>query len=161
MILDVAIIAFLIAIAIILLLLEIFFLPGITIAGVGSAIFAVGGILYAYGISSQAGHITLIASIVAFAVLFVYMVRGKTFQKIALNTDIDAKVTSARDLNIKPGDEGVTISRLAPIGKARFNNTTVEAKSTGEFIDENVAIVALRVDGYNVTVAMKNNIINS
>ncbi|MDR2495757.1 MAG: NfeD family protein [Tannerellaceae bacterium] len=160
MILDIVIIIFLIAVAIILLLLEIFFLPGITIAGIGSAIFAVGGILYAYAISSIAGHITLAGSVLVFAALFVWMVRGKAFKKISLNTDINSTLTSVRDLNIKSGDEGITTSRLAPIGKARFNNITVEAKSTGEFIDENVVVIALRVDGSNVLVAAKDYIIN-
>ena len=156
MLLDIAIIAFLMGIAILLLLLEIFFLPGITIAGIGSVIFAIGGVIYAYTLGSLAGHITLVASIIVFAGLFVWMVRGKSFKKIALNTDIDSKITSISDLGIKPGDEGLTISRLAPIGKARFNNVTVEAKSTGEFIDENVMVVALRVDGYNVLVEAKD-----
>jgi uncharacterized protein YqfA (UPF0365 family) len=161
MILDVAILLVLIAIAILLLLREIVFRPGITIAGIGSAIFAVGGILYAYGISPLVGHITLGGSVLVFAALFVWMVRGKAFRKISLNTDISSTVLSARDMNIKPGDEGLTLSRLAPIGKARFNNITVEAKSTGEFIAENVSVVVLRVDGYNVLVAAKDDINNS
>jgi membrane-bound ClpP family serine protease len=156
MVLDIAIIAFLMSLAIFLLILEIFFLPGITIAGIASLIFAVGGVIYAYAIGNLAGHITLAASIVVFASLFVWMARGKSLKKIALNTDIDSKLDSVADLGIKPGDEGLTTSRLAPIGKAKFNNVTVEAKSTGEFINENVRVVALRVDGYNVVVATQN-----
>ncbi|MDR0536936.1 MAG: hypothetical protein LBH04_02650 [Tannerellaceae bacterium] len=158
MILDIAIIIFLMALAILLVLLEIFFLPGITVAGIGGAIFAMGGVIYAYAaIGTMVGHITLAASVLTFIILFLWMLRSKSFNKIALHTDIDSKVTSSRDLGIKPGDEGWTVSRLAPIGKAKFKETVVEAKSMGEFIDENVEIVVLRVDGYNVLVRKKED----
>lgn len=77
------------------------------------------------------------------------------FNKIALKTDIDSKLTSSRDLGIEPGDEGITLSRLAPIGKARIKGINVEAKSQDELIDENTPIVVIRVDSYNVIVRPK------
>jgi len=157
MVLNLIIIIFLMGLAILLVLAEIFFLPGITIAGIGGAIFAMGGMVFAYTVSTLTGHITLLTSVVAFGLAFVWLLRSKSFNKLALHTDVDSRLTSSRDLGILPGDEGVTLSRLAPIGKARFNNTTVEAKSTGDFIDENTPIVALRIDGYNVLVAEKDD----
>ena len=42
MLLDIAIIVFLMVAAILLILAEIFLLPGITLAGIGGAIFAIG-----------------------------------------------------------------------------------------------------------------------
>ncbi|MDR1557200.1 MAG: hypothetical protein LBS88_09260 [Tannerellaceae bacterium] len=141
--------------AIVLILLEVFLLPGITVAGIGGALFAVGGMVYAYSVSPGTGHITLIASVATFGGTFAWLLRAKSFNKVALHTDIDSKVTSVRELDIHPGDEGITLSRLAPIGKASIRNITVEAKSTGEFIDENTVIRVIRVDGYNVLVTKK------
>jgi membrane-bound ClpP family serine protease len=162
MILDIAIITFLIGIAIALLLLEIFLLPGITVAGIGGAVFATGGIIYAYTIGTTTGLIALVSSVAVFGGAFAWLLRSKSFNKVALHTDIDSKVTSARELDIHPGDEGLTLSRLAPIGKASIHGITVEAKSTGDFIDENTPVRVLRIDGYNVLVTKKeNDIINS
>mgnify|MGYP007081674086 FL=1 len=48
MLLDIAIIVFLMVAAIPLILAEIFLLPGITLAGIGGAIFAIGGVVFAY-----------------------------------------------------------------------------------------------------------------
>jgi membrane-bound ClpP family serine protease len=158
MLLDIIIIVFLMVTAIVLVLLEIFLLPGITIAGIGGALFAMGGVVYAYTVDTTIGHITLISSIVAFGIAFVWLLRSKSFSKVALNTDIDSKLTSSRDLGIQPGDKGISLSRLAPIGKARFNDIVVEAKSISDFIDENTPIVVLRVDGYNVVVTTINEI---
>lgn len=155
MILDIIIIAFLIFVAILLLLLEIFLLPGITIASVGGCIFAIGGVVYAYSVDQSVGHITLISSIIAFGATFFWLLRTKSLNRVALNTDVDSKLVSSRELGIEPGDEGITLSRLAPIGKALIKDITVEAKSTGDFIDEEKPIVVVRVDGYNVLVEQK------
>ncbi|MDR0429297.1 MAG: NfeD family protein [Tannerellaceae bacterium] len=160
MLLDIAIIVFLMGVAILLILLEIFFLPGITVAGIGGILFAIGGGIYAYTITPVTGHITLLASVVVFAVIFSWLLRSKSFNRVALKTDVDSKLTSSRELGLEVGDEGVTLSRLAPIGRASIKGITVEAKSTGEFIDEETPIVVVRIDGYNVLVTTKENIIN-
>lgn len=156
MILDIAIIVFLMIVAIVLILLEVFFFPGITLAGIGGFLFAAGGILFAYSIDTAIGHITMAVSAVAFGIAFAWLMRSNSFSRIALNTDVDSKLTSSRDLGIYPGDEGVTLSRLAPIGKARIRGIDVEAKSQEEFVDEHTPIVVVRVDSYNVIVKPKN-----
>lgn len=158
MMFDIAIITFLMAVAILLILLEIFMLPGITVAGIGGFIFAVGGLIYAYSLDTMTGHITLVASLLLFGGAFAWLLRSKSFSRVALKTDIASKLVSSRDLGIKPGDEGFTLSRLAPIGKARINGLTVEAKSMDELINENTPVEVVRVEGYNVIVKVKTNI---
>ena len=140
------------AVAVVLFLLEIFLLPGITIAGIGGALFAIGGIIYAYSTGTVLGHVTLIGSVVLFIGFFAWLLRAKSFQRVALNTNVDSTLTSTRDMGLQVGDKGIALSRLAPIGKARFGDTTVEAKTQGDFIDEQTPIVIIRLDGYNVVV---------
>ena len=152
MTLSIIIIVICMALAIVLFLLEIFLLPGITIAGIGGGLFAIGGIIYAYSIGTFTGHITLISSIVIFIGFFFWLLRAKSFQRIALKTNVDSTLTSTRDMGLQTGDKGIALSRLAPIGKARFGNTTVEAKTQGDFIDEQTPVVIVRIEGYNVVV---------
>lgn len=152
---SIAIIVFLMGLAIMLLLLEIFLLPGITVAGAGGVLFALGGLFYAYMVSTTVGHITLAVSIVLFAAVFFWLLRAKSFNKVALHAEVDSRLTSSRELGIAVGDEGVTLSRLAPIGKAKINGITVEAKSQDVLIDEQQPVVVIRVDGYNVIVKTK------
>lgn len=156
MLLDMAIIVVLMSLAVGLILVEIFLLPGITLAGIGGFLFAVGGIVYAYQLGEWTGNLTLIVSVLLFAGIFVWMLRSGSFSRVALKTDVDSKLTSSRDLGIEPGDEGTTLSRLAPIGKARIKGIAVEAKSQEELIDENTPVVVVRVDGYNVIVKRKS-----
>ncbi|MDR0835457.1 MAG: hypothetical protein LBN11_02605 [Tannerella sp.] len=155
MALDIVIIVFLMVSAIVLILTEIFFLPGITFAGIGGALFAVGGVAFAYTLGVQTGNITLASSVVVFGGLFFGMMRSNAFNRVALKANIESKVSSPRETNLKVGDEGISLSRLAPIGKARFNDITVESKSTNDFIDENTPVVIVSIEGYNVVVEAK------
>ena len=157
MALDLIIIAAIMLIAILLFLAEIFLLPGFTIAGIAGGLFAIAGIIYGYTLNATTGHITLGASALVFSGLFFWLLRAKSFHRIALNTDVDSTLTSTRDLGLQVGDEGITLSRLAPIGKARFGDLTVEAKAIENFIDEQTPIVIVRIDGYNVVVQTINN----
>lgn len=153
---DFVIIIFLMALAMMLILVEIFLLPGITFAGIGGGLFAVGSIVYAYMVSTLVGNITLGVSIVVFVAVFFWMLRSNSFKRVALHTEVDSTLTSMRDLDICVGDEGITLSRLAPIGKAKIKNLIIEAKSREEFIDEQTPIKVIRIDGYNVIVVPVN-----
>ena len=104
MIFEMLIIAFLMVVAIVLILLEIFMLPGITVAGVGGFLFAAGGLFYAYSVSTPIGNVTLAVSSLVFAASFIWLLRSKSFNRVALKTDIDSKLVSSRDLGIVPGD---------------------------------------------------------
>ena len=153
---DIIIIVFLMIAAIGLIIAEIFLLPGITIAGIAGALFAIGGVAYAYSISIPTGNITLGSSIVAFGIIFFWLLRSNSFNRVSLKADIESTVASPRDMDLKIGDNGITLSRLAPIGKARFNNITIEAKSTGDFIDENTPVIIKQIEGYNVIVEVES-----
>jgi membrane-bound ClpP family serine protease len=154
---DIAVVIFLMGLAITLILVEIFLLPGITLAGIGGFLFAAGGVICAYDLSVTAGHVTLITSVLLFATAFFSLLRAKSFGRVALHTDIDSRLPSTRDLGIRPGESGVTLSRLAPRGKAKINGLIVEAASTGDFIDEDTPITVLRVESHNVIVIPKQN----
>lgn len=149
---DIFIIIFLLLSAIILIIAEIFLLPGITVAGIGGTLFAIGGIAYAYSINATTGNIALISSIAAFCTAFLWLMRSNSFKRVALHADIDSTIGSPRDTELKIGDKGISVSRLAPIGKARFGKLSMEAKSLNGFIDENTPIVILQIKGYQVVV---------
>ena len=118
--------------------------------------FAAGGLFYAYSGQYADRQCNIGGIIACVRGLFHLVVASKSLQPGGFETDIDSKLVSSRDLGIVPGDEGLTLSRLAPIGKARINGITVEAKSMDELIDENTPVEVIRVDGYNVIVKIKN-----
>ncbi len=147
----------LIIIGLLLILVEFLLIPGITIAGLGGVAFISGGIIWAYvGYGSTVGHIVLASSLFSTVLLIFLALRSNTWKRFMLTTNIDSSVEDSADEEfIKPHDTGVTISRLAPIGKARINNMVVEAKSTGEYIEEKSEIEVIRIEGSKVIVKPK------
>lgn len=151
---DIIIVSLVILLGIVFILAEIFLLPGITVSGVAGFLFLVGGIVYAYTyLGAWAGNITLLITVFLVFGSFLYFVKSKSLRRIALTTNIDAKVDNTDLQKIKPGDRGMTQSRLNPIGKVTINDITVEAKSmNGELIDEDTAIEVVKVDWSNIIV---------
>ena len=132
--------------AIILLIAEVFFIPGITLAGIAGALCAGGGIWYAYSLDMTIGHITVLSSIIGFVAVFWFFLRSRSFRIMELNADISSKVTSNLEQGISVGEKGVTVSRLASVGKARFNRTIVEVKAENGWIDENTPVLVTRIE---------------
>lgn len=156
---NLIIVTLVVLLGIIFLLAEIFLLPGITISGIAGFIFLVGGIAYAYMyIGTTAGNLTLIISALLIMGSFIYFIKSKSLRRISLNTNIDSKVDNSDLKKINIGDEGITQSRLNPIGKVFINDLTVEAKSIdGQMIDEDTVVVVNKVDWSNILVSRKES----
>lgn len=150
---EIVVILILLLVAVGLLLVEMFLIPGISIAGIGGLLFLGGAVYYAYAfISPEAGHLTLVAAFVMMTVAIVIFVRSKALEKMSLKTEIDGKNDPLQGIELKVGDEGTTISRLAPMGKIRVNGHIVEAKAMDDFIDQEENVVIIKVQSTNVLV---------
>ena len=156
---NLIIVTLVVLLGIIFLLAEIFLLPGITISGIAGFIFLAGGIAYAYMyMGPTAGNLTLIISALLIIGSFIYFIKSKSLRRISLKTNIDSKVDNSDLKKINIGDEGITQSRLNPIGKVFINDLTVEAKSIdGQMIDEDTEVVVKKVDWSNILVSRKES----
>ncbi|MDR2691325.1 MAG: hypothetical protein LBB73_03370 [Dysgonamonadaceae bacterium] len=153
---DIIVVIVLCVIGIILILVEIFLIPGLTFTALAGAAFSIGGIYYAFrSFWGLGGSITLVSTLAIIGAAFVYFVKSKALDRISLKTGIDSTVASQDSLNIAVGDEGISVSRLNPVGKVRVNNITMEAKTLSEFVDENTEIVVLKVSPTQLIVKPK------
>ncbi|MDR0989269.1 MAG: nodulation efficiency protein D (NfeD) [Prevotellaceae bacterium] len=143
---EILIIAILIAVAIVLLLVELFLIPGTSIAGLLSGCCFVFACYFAFSRSgATAGYITLVISIVACAGAVVWFMRSKTLDHIALKEEITSTVDREVPPEVKVGGTGIAITRLALIGSAEIAGRIVEVKSSGGFLDEKTPIVVSRI----------------
>ena len=143
---DILIIASLIIGAVILFLVELFVIPGISVAGflAGGCIIFANYYAFAY-MGTTAGVITLIISALACIGSLVWFMRSKTLDKIALKKNITSKVDRSAEDKVKVGDIGVTTTRLALIGYAEINGDIVEVKSSDGFLNEKTPIIVDRI----------------
>ena len=82
--------------------------------------------------------------------------KSKSGKKMILESQIDGKVDSINEENIKIGDIGKAIGRLAPSGKVKVNGEVVEAQSTGAFIDQQTEIRVIKVNSNKIIVEPVN-----
>ncbi len=143
---DILIITVLIIGAVILFLVELFVIPGISIAGflAGGCIIFANYYAFAY-MGTTAGVITLFISALACIGSLVWFMRSKTLDKIALKKNITSKVDRSAEEKVKVGDIGVTTTRLALIGYAEINGDIVEVKSSDGFMNEKTPIIVDRI----------------
>jgi len=140
------VIILLILTGILLLILEFFVFPGVTISALGGVIMIAGGIYMAYSTySTTTGHLVLFITLAAIIIVLVTALRGDTWNKLMLNTEIKDNIQTVTEDAIHVGDKGITITRLNPIGKVLVNDQEVEAKSPGNFVDQQTEIEIVKV----------------
>ncbi|NLO70423.1 MAG: hypothetical protein GX102_05675 [Porphyromonadaceae bacterium] len=150
---EVLIVVGLIVLAIIFIIIEAFFIPGISIAGITGGVLSIVAVWLAYrNLGAMGGHIALVSTILLIGISIWGFAKSKTWDRMALKTNVESKVESIDEEVIKVGDKGTTVSRLAPMGKVKINGHVVEAKTADDFIDQNEEIVVQEVYKTNVLV---------
>jgi len=150
---DIVLIIGLIILGIFFMIVEVFLIPGISVAGVASMICLIAGIVMAYtNLGAEVGTWILAGSMLLLGVVLYLFFRSKTLDRMALKSKISSKTEPFQGLDVQPGDTGVTISRLAPIGRIKINGKTIEGRSENEMIDQNTPVQVIEVGSYNVLV---------
>jgi membrane-bound ClpP family serine protease len=149
---SIFLIILLILIGLSLVVLEIIVIPG-AIAGIIGAliiIFAIWESFEVYG--NTYGYITLFSTLFVTAIALYFTLKSKTWNKLMLNTKINSKVNVIENEIVKVGDYGISISRLAPAGKAMINGEFYEVHTNSEFIDQNQDIIIIKIDHNKIIV---------
>ena len=151
------IIIFLIILGIVLLLIEVTILPGITVAGVGSFLVLVYSVYLAFtAYGSLVGFLTLAFVLIVSPLLVYYFFKGKAGKSMVLNTVLTGVANEINPEKVKVGDVGVTIGRLAPMGKIKVNDEVVEVRSTGTFVNPGEKVRIIHIEKSLVTVEPLN-----
>lgn len=143
---DILIITSLIIAGLILFIIEVFLLPGISIAGIISAGCLLYANYYAFAtLGTISGCITLAVSAIGVIAITIWFMRSKTVDKLSLKKTIDYRPEPLKGLDLKVGDEGIALTRLALIGNAEFNGRIIEVRSSDGLIDEKCKIRVERI----------------
>lgn len=140
----------------VLVLLELFIIPGFNIFGIIGFLTVCAGVGYAYT-NMGFGQAAVVAGIglVGTAVLVRLMVKARAWQRLVLESDISRE--SGYD-SVEPGREdllgqrGVALTQLRPAGRARFGERVVDVVSAGGFVSRGEPVEVLQVAGNRVVV---------
>jgi membrane-bound serine protease (ClpP class) len=154
-------------VGLVLILLEIFVIPGFGITGILGILLVLASFVLSLlpriesiGFQDILNSITMVGLSFIFAFVLVIPVvklvpRTKTFQRLILDTS----EKTAEGFRSTPesyeqflGAEGIALSTLRPAGIGLFNGNRLNIVAEGDFIESNQKIKIIKVEGYKVVV---------
>lgn len=143
----------LILVGLVLIFAEILLIPGIGIAGILGLLSMGGSCFYAFNqIGTTAGAIVTVINAVLIVALSVWVLRAKTWKKFTLNTNIDSKAIDRYEDKLSVGDRGRTLTRLSPMGSAKFLDEVYEVKALEGMIDPGVDVEVVLIEDNKIYV---------
>lgn len=142
----------LILVGLVLIFAEILLIPGVGIAGVLGLLSIGGSCFYAFNqLGNTTGAIVTAVNALLLVALTIWVLRAKTWKRLALDTKVDSKAVSS-DTRISVGDKGVTVTRLVPMGMVRFGNDSVEVKALEGMVDPGVDVEVVMIEDNRIFV---------
>jgi len=143
----------LIGIGFLLILAEVFFVPGTTIVGILGVVLAGSGVYMVYQhYGATTGHLTLGIALVVFLISLIGGFRSKAWQKYAMNDSLHGKTNVLTAEQVQTGDTGKAVSAIKPMGKARINGENFEVQSYSDFIDSGEQVEVTKIAGKTIYV---------
>lgn len=143
----------LLVVGVLLLLTELLVLPGFGVAGALGIIALLGGAAAAWSELGPAwGMVTGAFALVLAGFLVYFVPRTRAGRRLVLD-HAEADNRSQKDRQDLLGRNGVAVSPLRPIGRARFDEEEVDVVTDGEYIDAGRSVMVVAVQGMRVVVA--------
>lgn len=143
----------LILVGLVLIFAEILLVPGVGIAGILGLISLGGSCFYAFTqLGTTAGTIVTAVNVVVLTAFTIWILRAKTWRRMALQTEIQSKAVPTESSVLSVGDKGKTITRLAPMGTVRFGELVVEVKALEGMIDPDVDVQVVLIEDNKIYV---------
>lgn len=151
-------VAILIILGLVLIIVEVIFVPGTTLVGIIGFIFSGIGVYLSfvyYG--AVTGFAVLAASTVVAGIAIYVSFKGEVWKKFALKGTISSRVNDEYKYNLMVGETGIATSSLRPIGKAEFNDIVFEVRSNGRYIKTGEEVKIIKIESNRIFVEPINN----
>ncbi len=134
----------------ILILAEIFFIPGATIGGILGALAVAGGVIAAFVYLDQATAWWVFGLTLAVTGVLSYLgFKTRTWERFEVKGKIASK-SPGMDHKLQVGDKGITLSRCNPIGRAKFGDFIEEVYAKGDMLDADTPVEILRIENQHI-----------
>jgi len=141
---------------IVFLLLEILVVPGATVVGLlGVALVVAGNVISFNNYGTETGVITILLTLVVSMVSIGIALRSRTWKRAMHSSALEGRVNVIEADKVLKGDEGISITRLNPMGKALIKEDYYEVSSKDNLIPENTPIEVVKVEGNKIIVKSK------
>lgn len=136
---------------------EVFLIPGISLAGLLSAASLLYAVYYTFcQAGTEAGFLTLAVAAIGIAAITAWFMRSKTVDRLSLKKTLDYRPDPLAGTELKVGACGMSVTRLTLIGNADFGGYLIEVKSADGFIDEKTPIEVVGIRDGQVLVKKRS-----
>jgi membrane-bound ClpP family serine protease len=147
----------LLGVGLLLLVVEVIFIPGTSIAGIiGFGLMIAGLVLSFNYFGDQTAWIITGSTTIISGILFFWTFHTKPWKQFALKSTITSKVNEGAFQGLEIGSEGVALSTLRPRGNAEFGSKIVEVSTLGSFIDAGVKIKIVKITSNQIFIEPLN-----
>lgn len=147
------VIAALILAGLLLIIVEIVFIPGTTVVGLLGLIFTIVGVVFSYShFGSEIGFYVLLGTGLTTALALYLSFRKGAWKKFSHQSSIDSRVNEGMADHLNTGEEGVSTSALRPMGSVEFHGKIFEVKTNGEYVPNGMKVRIVKVSANNILV---------
>jgi len=150
---DWVILVSLLSLGIILILVEVLFVPGITFVGILGIIATVVGIYYGFLTFENNTAFTILGvALLANVVVIIYGFRSGVWSRFSLKDTITSRSFDDRLLGLEIGQKGKTVSDFKPYGKVEIGDKIYEAKSAMGFISPGTEVYIEKLEDNRIII---------
>ena len=147
------IVAGLVLAGLLLLVIEILFVPGTTLVGLLGFILVLIGVSLSFKyFGSTTGWITVAGSTTLSGIAIYISFKSKLWSRFSLKSSMTGVAVEQLEGKLQVGQEGIAISNLRPSGKAEFGSVICEVRTKGGFADAGVRLRITEVSGSSIIV---------
>ena len=151
-----SIVASFVVLGLLLLLIEIFIVPGFIVGIVGFVMVGVGVYFTYVDHGTFYGNILLVLITIVMTTIVVYAFRNGAWDMFSNKEIITGKANDIKSLEIEVGDTGKTISAIRPSGIAHVKSQRMEVHSEGSFIPSGTEIVVEKIVNNKIYIKILN-----
>ena len=146
-------IALLLSIGIVLIVVELIFIPGTTLFGIAGLILTIIGVVISFtAFGSGVGLLVLGGAFAVLGVTLYFSLRSGAWDKLSLKQSSQGRVNDDVPSGVWKGDVGVALSTLRPMGNVEFNDKVVEVSTLGPYVDAGAKVQVIEVRDNKVLV---------
>lgn len=144
--LDWLAIVLLLIIGVVLIVVELIFIPGTTVFGiVGLVLAAIGIVLSFIGFGGATGTLVLLGTFAAVSITMFFSLRSGAWEKLSLKNANQSRVNEDVKHSVWKGDVGVALSTLRPSGNVEFKDKVLEVSTLGPYVDAGAKVRVIEV----------------
>lgn len=147
----------LILLGLVLIVIEVIFIPGTTLVGLVGFIFVVVGVGLSFKyFGADTGWATLGGSAVTAGAILYFAFKTNVWARFSLKSAMQGRVNEGLLDPLAVGMTGTSISVLRPVGNAEIQGRLYEVRTLGDYVDSGKQVKIIRINDNKIFVESIN-----